>query len=204
MSVNQCSVCLATTTSVKKCGGCHVTFYCSRECQKRDWSTHKSLCRQVSSENNESDESDESENNDGDGFTIDKLFEQLKTDPHKKFIQHLRFDGDVITFLPIDPVWSNCAAYRMKKSNGSWIGGVRITKLDNGLVKFETFTIDDGFLKHNHISEHNENGVVLSCTMNYFKSGIMTLKTPSELSNVLQYLNRILSDIDSINWDVKV
>lgn len=29
---------------VQKCSGCKSTYYCSKECQRADWSTHKSQC----------------------------------------------------------------------------------------------------------------------------------------------------------------
>ena len=31
-------------TSLKRCAKCHGNFYCSRECQKADWKTHKPVC----------------------------------------------------------------------------------------------------------------------------------------------------------------
>ena len=32
----------------KKCGGCEVEFYCSKECQKKDWAEHKKVCKPIS------------------------------------------------------------------------------------------------------------------------------------------------------------
>ncbi len=38
----QCYVCHKGTT--KRCSVCRVVFYCSRECQRRHWSQHKTNC----------------------------------------------------------------------------------------------------------------------------------------------------------------
>lgn len=45
MGRTKCVVCLRA--SVKKCGRCDVVSYCSRECQARDWKSHKSDCKAV-------------------------------------------------------------------------------------------------------------------------------------------------------------
>jgi len=39
-------VCCGTTGSVSRCSRCKAVSYCSRECQKKDWKSHKSFCRQ--------------------------------------------------------------------------------------------------------------------------------------------------------------
>lgn len=40
-----CAVCSATGyDKLKKCGRCQVPYYCSAECQKRHWNTHKPEC----------------------------------------------------------------------------------------------------------------------------------------------------------------
>ena len=33
--------------SLKTCSGCKVVYYCSRDCQKKDWHVHKFLCKKV-------------------------------------------------------------------------------------------------------------------------------------------------------------
>lgn len=40
----KCVVCLNRS---EKCGRCDVVSYCSRECQARDWKSHKSVCKVV-------------------------------------------------------------------------------------------------------------------------------------------------------------
>lgn len=37
-------LCLCGKPAVSKCGKCKLTAYCSRECQRQDWPTHKALC----------------------------------------------------------------------------------------------------------------------------------------------------------------
>ncbi|KAI0068099.1 hypothetical protein BV25DRAFT_1818467 [Artomyces pyxidatus] len=41
----QCIKCLpATMTTLRRCTACKVSFYCSRECQKKDWAKHRVNC----------------------------------------------------------------------------------------------------------------------------------------------------------------
>jgi mitochondrial splicing suppressor protein 51 len=40
---NVCTTC-KTTEKLKRCAKCNTTLYCSRECQKADWKSHKKLC----------------------------------------------------------------------------------------------------------------------------------------------------------------
>ena len=45
-----CFACLCTIERFEDafvCGACKKTFYCSQECQSRDWNVHKSLCQQL-------------------------------------------------------------------------------------------------------------------------------------------------------------
>lgn len=42
-TMQRCSVC-AFTPSLKVCARCGVSRYCSRECQRKAWSSHKTLC----------------------------------------------------------------------------------------------------------------------------------------------------------------
>src|SRR5687768_18397886 len=39
-----CLVCGIETPKMKSCSRCRVAKYCSIECQRSDWSTHKRLC----------------------------------------------------------------------------------------------------------------------------------------------------------------
>lgn len=58
---NPCKVC--GKQDAKKCGKCHRVFYCSVECQRKDWKSHKEACNSSSQtqasvppQNNNSDE----------------------------------------------------------------------------------------------------------------------------------------------------
>ena len=42
--VTRCFHCGKQTESMKRCGACLITTYCSRECQKSDWKRHKKDC----------------------------------------------------------------------------------------------------------------------------------------------------------------
>jgi hypothetical protein len=35
---------ISTAEALKRCARCKETFYCSRECQKTDWKSHKKSC----------------------------------------------------------------------------------------------------------------------------------------------------------------
>jgi splicing suppressor protein 51 len=41
----------AVVERLQQCAGCKLTLYCSKECQKADWKTHKKECRTLASEN---------------------------------------------------------------------------------------------------------------------------------------------------------
>ncbi|KAK8084713.1 hypothetical protein PG997_005984 [Apiospora hydei] len=38
---NECNTCKKTGIDLKKCSKCQTTLYCSRDCQKADWKSHK-------------------------------------------------------------------------------------------------------------------------------------------------------------------
>jgi hypothetical protein len=42
---NRCDHCKKTPKDLMKCGRCKQVFYCDRDCQKAQWSTHKQVCR---------------------------------------------------------------------------------------------------------------------------------------------------------------
>ena len=42
--LNFCFVCKVYGKSLKKCGKCKIVKYCSPQCQKIDWETHKKKC----------------------------------------------------------------------------------------------------------------------------------------------------------------
>ncbi|KAJ7054548.1 hypothetical protein C8F01DRAFT_1161975 [Mycena amicta] len=39
-----CFSCKKRGVELHRCSGCHTFYYCSRECQKRDWKNHKTIC----------------------------------------------------------------------------------------------------------------------------------------------------------------
>lgn len=41
----KCSLCSIEMTIMKVCGKCKKVRYCSEECQKEDWTAHKSVCK---------------------------------------------------------------------------------------------------------------------------------------------------------------
>ena len=42
----QCGVWQSDTErKLERCSGCKLVYYCSRECQKRDWKEHKAHCK---------------------------------------------------------------------------------------------------------------------------------------------------------------
>ncbi|KAI1173340.1 putative MYND domain protein [Nemania sp. FL0916] len=45
-----CNSCKKASTEMKRCAKCHVTCYCSRDCQKADWKAHKKICTKQASE----------------------------------------------------------------------------------------------------------------------------------------------------------
>ncbi|KAI9458204.1 hypothetical protein BJY52DRAFT_1149907 [Lactarius psammicola] len=43
-----CKKCNTTASVRQRCSGCHVTWYCSKDCQVGDWSDHKKDCKLLS------------------------------------------------------------------------------------------------------------------------------------------------------------
>ena len=48
-----CTRCLKkrSLTSLHRCTGCKSSIYCSKDCQRSDWPSHKQLCKSIQSKN---------------------------------------------------------------------------------------------------------------------------------------------------------
>lgn len=44
VSLGMCKTCLKENVQLQRCGRCKSVFYCSKECQKKDWRSHKAVC----------------------------------------------------------------------------------------------------------------------------------------------------------------
>ncbi len=42
-----CSNCKRPKLDTKRCTGCKKVWYCSKECQKKDWKLHKNKCKRI-------------------------------------------------------------------------------------------------------------------------------------------------------------
>lgn len=42
--IHACATCGRMSTTLLQCGGCERTYYCSHECQRAQWATHKRIC----------------------------------------------------------------------------------------------------------------------------------------------------------------
>ncbi|KAJ7060326.1 hypothetical protein C8F01DRAFT_1231577 [Mycena amicta] len=69
-----CFVCKKPSEELLRCSGCRTIHYCSRECQKQDWKSHKSICMKYLAQAAMGDRLDELlEKHRGLGTTRDKL-----------------------------------------------------------------------------------------------------------------------------------
>ncbi|KAI0485771.1 putative MYND domain protein [Xylaria cf. heliscus] len=48
-----CNTCKKASSELKRCAKCTTTLYCSRDCQKADWKTHKKICGKQAHERTE-------------------------------------------------------------------------------------------------------------------------------------------------------
>lgn len=76
---NPCKVCGKKDT--KKCGKCHMAFYCSVQCQRKDWKSHKQDCGLQRSSTSQSNNTDETPAKAifGAPFTLEKFVPHLET-----------------------------------------------------------------------------------------------------------------------------
>jgi len=44
-TIRRCQYCFKSDDKLSKCSSCNVVHYCSKECQKGDWKTHKEYCK---------------------------------------------------------------------------------------------------------------------------------------------------------------
>lgn len=138
MAILSCVIC-CKTENIKKCAKCSTTPYCSRECQKADWKTHKKICarnaaeRTTSSTNNNSSGSNSTRAKAKNlSVTVDKPFTRLE----KGTWLHDRPKEDVFKLL-VD-------TYRMRleddyKYDGDVTVGSVYDGSPNGLPAFRRF-----------------------------------------------------------------
>ena len=48
-----CPICFTVSIKLMKCGACKCAYYCSVECQKKDWSSHKETCKEMTQKQKE-------------------------------------------------------------------------------------------------------------------------------------------------------
>jgi hypothetical protein len=53
-NIPTCNTCNKIDEKLKKCTRCKTMFYCSKECQVKDWKKHKKICKKYNSNNNNS------------------------------------------------------------------------------------------------------------------------------------------------------
>ena len=83
--VKACKCCGATNLSLKKCSGCGVVWYCSHDCQKKDWrdggdSCHKIQCHRIKEQRSQYEEKKKEELKE----ETREIYERLKNEREAK------------------------------------------------------------------------------------------------------------------------
>ncbi|KJE94591.1 hypothetical protein CAOG_05217 [Capsaspora owczarzaki ATCC 30864] len=121
-----CAVCQKLPTEVKRCGKCFKTYYCSRECQVKDWPRHKTECNSAIHINTSATGS-ASGSNSGEQAEETKKLQQTAA-PAQLFTPQAVTGADIYTLfnLPVgDPKILQFVIYlvHLNKTNGAPITG---------------------------------------------------------------------------------
>lgn len=107
---NPCKVC--GKEDAKKCGKCHRVFYCSVECQRQDWKSHKKTCSSSLQRNNNNNSDEPSRTIFGEPFTLDKFIPHLKNIKRvTKRCANMWVDLRMAGNMPVDSSLPTCFVY---------------------------------------------------------------------------------------------